>query len=266
MDDKIHPNDSPNSSGEMSTKPLGVSSSKNPRPPSGTYVIELPKDQIYRYPPPENTRKFQEYAVQKRSRRRSCFRRCFFWTIGFLTLIILLLVVTASVLYLIFRPESPSYSVDNVAIRGMNLTSSSRISPIFNITIRAVNPNGKIGIYYEKGSTVDVYSISSGYYSYLGEGVLPAFYQPSKNLTVFQTVLKGSNIVLTSAVKSDLKAASKNGSVPLRINVRTPVRIKISAVKMWTITLKVKCDVMVDNLTANSKIISKVCKYRVKLI
>lgn len=45
MADRVHPADSPRPSTSDSNKP--------PSPPPGTYVIQLPKDQIYRVPPPK---------------------------------------------------------------------------------------------------------------------------------------------------------------------------------------------------------------------
>ncbi|XP_047321150.1 NDR1/HIN1-like protein 13 [Impatiens glandulifera] len=268
--DRIQPKHTPStSSGHALRQPSTSSSSSRvsskSKPPPGTYIIELPKDQVYWYPPPDAHLKFLEYVNNRKSRRSSCCCRCFCWTIAFLALLLVLLALAAALFYLIFRPESPKYSVVNVAIHGFNLTSSpsssSLISPAFDVTIRSENPNDKIGIYYEKGSAVDLYY--SGIH--LSHGKLPAFYQPSNNFTLFKTVLKGSRVVLTGAVKSKLKADSNKGSVPLRVNVRAPVKIKAGGIKTWKITVNVNCDVTVNKLTEKSKIISKDCKYGVEL-
>ncbi|XAR60256.1 hypothetical protein NMG60_11033540 [Bertholletia excelsa] len=264
MADRVHPRDSPPTSGAQSETPVTKPSqplleNEKPASPAGTYVIQVPKDQIYRYPPPENARRYQKYSRQKP--RRSCCCRCLCWTFSLLLLLLILLAVTAGVLYLVFRPESPKYSIEDVAIRGFNVTSPSAISPEFDVTVRARNPNKKIGIYYEKGSSVNVYY--SGIE--LCNGALPSFYQPSNNLTVFETALKGSNIMLASGLRSSLAAEVKQGEVPFRLKLKAPVKIKIGAVKTWKITVKVSCDVVVDSLTASSKIVSKDCDYSVKL-
>nr|GME21777.1 protein YLS9-like [Ipomoea batatas] len=235
MGDRVHPRDSPpaslpvssNNSGEavgQPAKPQCPAPAK-PVPPPGTYVVQVPKDQIYRYPPPENARRFN--ALSKRKPRRSCC--C----------------------------QSPKYTVSSIAIKGLNLTSPSPISPEFDVTIRAENPNDKIGIYYRKGSSVTVFHSDVK----LCEGALPTFYQPSNNVTVFPTALKGSNVALGSAVKSVLANQQRQGGVPFRLNIKAPVKIKIGAVKTWKITVKVKCDVTVDALTEKSNVISKDCKY-----
>ncbi|KAA8544461.1 hypothetical protein F0562_022499 [Nyssa sinensis] len=247
-----------NPSGSPS-KPAHPIPEKKLPPPPGTYVIQVPKDQIYRYPPPENARRFQNYTRKKT--RRSCCCRCLCWTLSLFVLVIFLIAIAAGILYLVFRPEAPKYSVDDVAIIGFNLTSSAPISPEFDITIRAQNPNDKLGIYYKKASAVNVYYSDVN----LCNGVLPTFYQPKNNLTIFETALKGSSIILTNAVHSALVAEQRQGKVPFKVNLEAPVKVKVGAVQTWTITVKVKCDIVVDSLTAQSKIVSEDCKYSVRL-
>jgi hypothetical protein len=53
-------------------------------------------------------------------------------------------------------------------------TSVLTVSPEFDVTVRADNPNDKIGIYYRKDSSVEVYYSDVR----LCNGVLPVFYQP----------------------------------------------------------------------------------------
>ncbi|KAH9658358.1 NDR1/HIN1-like protein 13 [Citrus sinensis] len=45
----------------------------------------------------------------------------------------------------------------------------------------------------------------------LCDNVWPQFYQPSNNVTVFKTALKGSSIELTSSMHKDLVAAQTSG-------------------------------------------------------
>lgn len=262
MADRVHPRDSSpasspplsNNSGEAETHTKPV-----PSPSPGTYVVQLPKDQIYRYPPPGNARRYE--ALRKRKPPRSCCCRCICYTFSLIIILIIALGITAAVLYLVFRPEAPKYTISDVAIKNFNLTSSSPVSLEFDITVRAENPNNKIGIYYRKRSSVTVlYSDVR-----LGNGEFPAFYQPTNNVTVFQTPLKGTAVLLGNAVKTTLRNEQMKGKVPFKVNIKVPVKVKIGAVKTWEITVKVKCDITVNSLTAKSKIVSKDCKYSVRL-
>lgn len=248
---------SPNNK-EIPQKPISPAQEK-PVPPTGTYVIQIPKDQVYRLPPPENSLRYSQYAPRKPRRNSCCL--CLCWLLGLFAIFTILAAISVAVFYLVFLPESPKYSVDNLSIKGINLTSPSTISPKINATIRAHNPNNKIGIYYRKGSSVSI--------SYSGinlcEGVLPTFYQPSNNVTMLKMALTGPEIKLNATDRKALISAQSQGKVHLKLKLRTAVKIKVGAVKTLEITVKVNCDVVVDKLTTNAKIVSKDCDYGVVL-
>lgn len=284
MADRVHPRDSPppqepvtvndETSSESSEPMLTLATRPNPSPdkpvpPPGTYVIHIPKDQVYRVPPPENADRYQALTRKSKTRRRPCCC-CLCWSLGVLALILALVAVSAAIFYLVVKPRSPNYSIDAVSISGVNLTAAAAsaassasltVSPEFDVTVRADNPNKKIGIYYEPKSSVGIYYDGVS----LCNGAVPSFYQPSNNVTVFKTALKGSGVVLTSTVKNSLLQAQSQGKVPLLLTVRAPVKIKVGSVKSWTITVKVDCDITVDSLTTNAKILSKDCHYGVKI-
>ncbi|CAJ1971181.1 unnamed protein product [Sphenostylis stenocarpa] len=269
MADRVHPRDSPPVSAELPSaspqesslvpQPLRPPPSEKPVPPPGTYVIKIPKDQVYRVPPAENARRYDQYTQRRHRRSRCCCCCC--WLIGIIFIFVVLLGIAAGIFYLVFRPEAPKYSIENIAVRGINLTSSSAaaISPEFNVTVKADNPNDKIGIYYLKDSSAEVFYNDAR----LCNGVLPAFYQPSNNVTAFGTVLKGNEIELRSEDRRSLVEAQTKLKVPLTVRIRVPVKIKVGSVKTWKITVKVDCDVTVNELTAQSKIVSKSCDYKV---
>ncbi|KAG5248124.1 harpin-induced family protein [Salix suchowensis] len=241
------------------TKPDAPQSEKPVSPPPGTYVIQIPKDQVYRVPPPVNAKRYERLSRRKPSRSPCCC--CLCWLLALLTAFVFLIGVAAAVFYFVFRPESPDYSVERLSISGFNLTSSRWVSPEFDVTVRANNPNDKIGIYYKKGSSVDVYYDSVK----LATGSLPNFYQGTNNVTVFVTPLKGSAVELTSRDRTAMIGEASKGRVPFKLALRAPVKIKVGPVETWEITVKVDCDITVDNLTAAAEIGSKKCDYGVDL-
>ncbi|MFS8007525.1 putative Late embryogenesis abundant protein, LEA_2 subgroup [Helianthus anomalus] len=252
MADHLHSQPPPDA-----VKPPPISDHK-PLLPQGTYVIQIPKDQIYRIPPPENSRKAQKLANRKP--KRSCCCRCFCWTLAALFILLILLAVAAGVLYLVFRPEKLKYSFDNVSVTGINLTSSAPISPKITVGMRSENPNDKLTVFYVgKGSSVDVHYGDVK----LCNGVLPTFRQDANNVTVIQTVLRGENIVLARDVHSRLVKQERERRVPLKLTVKAPLKVKVGAVKTWEMKVTVKCDVAVDRFVQKSKIVSKSCGYRV---
>ncbi|KAH9603924.1 hypothetical protein KSS87_018008 [Heliosperma pusillum] len=246
---------------DMSRGSFGSSKSYDSGPNPGTYVIQVPRDQVYRVPPPENAHKFKRYT--KRKTNRNCCRSCICYTISTILLLILLLGITFGILYLIYRPKLPTYTIDGIHVKGVNLTATkvteTTITPVFNVTVKTNNPNGKISIYYEQGSKINIYRDGVNFC----DGKLPAFHQPPKSVTVFSTDLSGSGIVLSKSAREKLLNEQKNGKIPLEMDVKVPVRIKLGSVKFWTMTVKVKCDVTVNELTVKAKIVSQKCKVRV---
>ncbi|KAE8653483.1 hypothetical protein Csa_007184 [Cucumis sativus] len=219
-----------------------------------------PKDQIYRLPPPENAHRFKLYTRQSHRRRNRC-RSCLFCLLAILAILIILLGITLAVFYFVVRPKSPNYSIDAISISGLNNLTSSAISPVFNLSVRADNPNKKIGIYYLTGSSVRIYSSNEK----LSEGVLPDFFQPSKNVSVLRAVVRGAGVNLSSGAKNEIIEWVKQRAVLLKVEIGVPIKVKIGSVKSWKIKVKVNCDVTVDELTAAAKIVKKNCDYSVKI-
>ncbi|WOK95572.1 NDR1/HIN1-like protein 13 [Canna indica] len=268
--DRVHPDALPephfSPSPDLPDTPRSSASSAQnfipKHPPSpGDYVVQVQKDQIFRVPPPENARRMATYARRSASRRRrsSCLC-CLAWAAAPFLILLLLATATPGVLYLVLRPAQPAYSIDALPVTGFNLSSSASavLSPAFLATVRAENPNKKIGIYYLRGSDVTA--------SYGGvrlcHGEWPAFFQERRNVTTFKMTLTGSGIRLSSAMRQDLLTAQNRRQVPLRIDVKVPVRVKVGSVTSWTVTVKVRCDVTVDKLTADSKVVSESCSLK----
>ena len=75
-----------------------------------------------------------------------------------------LIAVSAAIFYHVVKPWSPNYSVDTISVSSVNLTvaataslTSLTVSPEFDVTVRADNPNDKIEIYYEPKSSIKIY-------------------------------------------------------------------------------------------------------------
>ncbi|XP_074591234.1 NDR1/HIN1-like protein 13 [Curcuma longa] len=265
MADRVHPMTTPDPAmPEAAESPRSTTSSntgslpaRKPAPEPGTYVIQVPKDVVLRQPLPGNAHLSKVYARRATRRRNRCCL-CITWLFALL----FLLAVAAGVLYLVFRPRAPNYTITGLSISSFNLTAAT-VSPFFNVTVRADNHrNKKMGIYYRDGS--DITAVYDGVT--LCKGKWPAFYQPPRNETMFVTELRGAGISLGADVEQTLAAAQREGKVPLEVNLKVPVRVKFGAMKSWTIKVKVKCEVTVDGLRENAVILNRDCHVRVKLL
>ncbi|KAL5719370.1 hypothetical protein ACHQM5_012159 [Ranunculus cassubicifolius] len=278
MADRVHPRETsppPTTTRDNNDEENGLPVSAHPQhgksvslsfppgraPAPGTYVVQLPKDQILRYPPPPSRLPYRARNPRKRSRCCCC---CLCMLITLITLIVLS-AIFAGVIYFVYNPKAPKYTIDNISIQGFNLSSpSSTYSPKMDVTVRAQNPNGKIGIYYVKGSSV---SVSHSNVGDLCTGVLPVFYQPTKNTTVFNTTLndEAGSMMLSTENYQTIRDEQRKKQIPLRVNMKVPVKIKFGSIKTWKITVKVHCSITVDSLAKNASILSDRTKCSVKV-
>lgn len=192
-------------------------------------------------------------------KRKSCCVRCLCWTCCLFFLLIIVIGIAAAVIYLVFQPKIPKYSVDSIRITQFSLNNDTSLSATFNVNITARNPNKRIGIYYENGSHLSVWYRGTN----LCEGKLPKFYQGHRNTTQLNVNLKGQTynaIQLFQFVQED----AQKGKIPLNIRVKVPVRIKLGKLKLMKWKFLLKCSLNVDNLSQDNviRIRDNRCKVR----
>ncbi|KAG7548215.1 Late embryogenesis abundant protein LEA_2 subgroup [Arabidopsis suecica] len=200
---------------------------------------------------------------RKKKGSRSCWCRCVCYTLLVLFLLIVIIGAIVGILYLVFRPKLPDYNIDRLELTRFQLNQDLSLSTAFNVTITAKNPNEKIGIYYEDGSRISVLYMQTR----LSNGSLPKFYQGHENTTIISVEMTGFNQNATSIMTTLQEQQRLTGSIPLRIRVTQPVRIKLGRLKLMEVRFLVRCGVSVDSLAANSviRVRSSNCKYRFRL-
>lgn len=216
-------------------------------------------DPAEQYPP---FRRTIPYAPLKPPPRKSCCRKCLCWTISLLLLQILIIGILAAIIYFVFQPKIPKYSVDAMRITQFNLGNDNTLSATFNVNITARNPNKKIGIYYEGGSHLSVWYTGTK----LCEGSLPKFYQGHRNTTLLNLTLMGQTQDADGLLQS-LEAQQQTGNIPLRLRAKVPVRLKLGKLKLMKWKLLVRCRLVVDTLSADNviRIRESNCKFRFRL-
>lgn len=233
-----------------------------PLMPQGTSILSDKGNPEEEHPPPHTTVPITNSKNPKKKRSRCC--RCLCWTLSLLVLLIVILGIVVGILFLVFRPKLPTYSIDRLDVTRFNLSSvDSSLSASFDVTITARNPNKRIGIYYEGGSRLNVWYAETK----LCEGSLPKFYQGHRNTTVLVLPLTGQIQNGTGMLATLQQQQQQSGNIPLRLRVRQPVRIKFGRLKLPEVKFLVRCGIVVDALSANNAISiqSSSCKFRLRL-
>ena len=198
----------------------------------------------------------------KPAKKSGCYCKCICWTVSLLVLLLIIIAATAGIIYLVFQPKLPNYSIDSLKISDLRLNFDMTLYAKFDVKITANNPNKKIGIYYKKGGKLSVWYTKTK----LCEGSLPNFYQGHQNKTVLNVALTGQsqygNTLLTA-----LQEQQQTGRIPLDLKVQAPVAIKLGKLKLRKVRVLGGCLLVVDSLATNNFISIKAsnCKFRLKL-
>ncbi|XP_021288322.1 NDR1/HIN1-like protein 6 [Herrania umbratica] len=231
-----------------------------PLVPEGTLKSDRGKP-VEEYPPFQRTLPAMH---PKPPKKRSCFCRCLCWTLSLFLLLIVILGIIVGILFLVFQPKLPKYSIDRLQITQFDLSSvDSSLSATFDVSITARNPNKRIGIYYEGGSRINVWYTETK----LCEGSMPKFYQGHRNTTVLLLPLSGQIQNGTGLLTTLQEQQQQTGNIPLRLRVKQPVRVKLGKLKLMKLKFSVRCGLVVDALSANNaiRIQSSSCKFRLRL-
>ncbi|KAI3748208.1 hypothetical protein L6452_11142 [Arctium lappa] len=199
--------------------------------------------------------------VTKTKRSFSCCK-CICWSLCIFITLLLILSATIGIMYLVFKPKIPDYSVNRLTISQLTLNLDLSLYARFNVHITTTNPNDKIAIFYQKGSHLSIWYKNTN----LCQGSLPIFYQGHRNKTVLNVALSGQNQYGRTLLAA-LQQQQQTGQVPLDLKVDVPVKIELGKLKLKKVRIKGKCMLIVDTLSANNKINIKAtnCKFKLKL-
>lgn len=197
----------------------------------------------------------------KKKRGFTCCK-CICWSLCILITLIIILAATIGILFLVFKPKIPNYSVDRLTISQLTLNLDFSLYARFNVQITAINPNKKIGIFYQKGSHLSVWYKNTN----LCQGSLPVFYQGHQNKTVLNVALSGQN-QYGRTLMAAIQQQQQTGQIPLDLKVNVPVKIELGKTKLMKVRISGKCILAVDSLSQNNQISIKAtsCKFGLKL-
>ncbi|KAE8700698.1 chaperonin CPN60-like 2 [Hibiscus syriacus] len=177
------------------------------------------------------------YRPQPNRHRRSCCCSCCLWTTIAILVLILLSAIAGAILYVLYRPHRPTFTVSSLNVSALNISSASKL--ITNLNVEAKNPNKKV-VYSYDPTTI---SINTSDDIDIGDGSFGSFVHGTKNTTLLKAAIASSHQELdyTSAGKLKTGLKSKNG-LPLKIKLETKVKAKMGALKTPKLRIMVTCE------------------------
>ncbi|KAL8195790.1 hypothetical protein R6Q57_025543 [Mikania cordata] len=218
-----------------SSKPPAAAAVKPTPPPSNKPHIHNPN--LNRHPYRPNP------AVYHRNRRRSYFCICCFWSILIIILVLLLATISGCILYLLYRPHRPTFSITSLKISQFNITTNSdgttHLTSNLNLTLSTKNPNKKVTFYYDPIAITlltEETQIANGSFT-------DSIVSGPNNITIIRSRLYSTSLLLDSTtvsqIRSDLK---KKYGMRLKILLDTEARVKIESIRSKKVGIRIECE------------------------
>lgn len=222
--------------------PSAKPASTNPGQTLNGTAFPAPKSQLY------NAARPTYRPTPPKRRRRSCCNRCCLFCIWFtiaILALILLAAIAGGVVWVLYRPQRPNFSVSNLKITTFNFTTTtgdsptSRLNSRMALSVSARNPNKKIIFFYDP-ITIDVSSSGAD----LGNGSFPAFVHGTKNVTSLRASIStgGPSDLDPDSATSLRSGLKKKNTLPLEIRLATKVKVKMGSWTTKKVGIRVFCN------------------------
>lgn len=175
---------------------------------------------------------YSRYYRVKNPRRAFC---------TFIVIFLLLAGITALVVWLVYRPQDPDFTVMAVAIYDLNTTSPPVISTNMQFTIVTRNPNRRVSIYYDRLSAFVSYRDQA----ITPPAILPPLYHRKHSTVALSPVLGGEVVPVSMEVANGLMMDQAYGIMGLRVVLLGRLKYKAGAFWSSHYGIYVKCDVLV---------------------
>ncbi|KAL6498840.1 hypothetical protein OROGR_028387 [Orobanche gracilis] len=172
-------------------------------------------------------------AVLRDRRRALC---------AFIVIFIVLAVITALVLWLVYRPHKPNFRVVSAAVYELNIASPTSMSTTMQFTVVVINPNERVFIFYDH---------LSAFVSYKNQAItppviLPPLFQKTKSTVALSPVLGGITVPVAAELINELVMEEETyGVVDLRLLIRGKLRYKAGGIRSGHHGIYVRCDLLV---------------------
>ncbi|ESQ35039.1 hypothetical protein EUTSA_v10008522mg [Eutrema salsugineum] len=187
------------------------------------------------YPPPPP-------GGRRRSHGRGCCCRCCCWMIFLIILLVLLVAAASAIVYLIYRPQRPSFTVSSIKISTLNFTSATHLTTAISLSVIARNPNKNVRFNYDD-TDITVYKTSPKDDDVvIGEGKIASFVHGGKNTTLLVAEIGSPKGDLDDESATKLKGELKEKKgVVIKVVLETNVNLKMGALVTPKSGIQVTC-------------------------
>ncbi|KAK1430852.1 hypothetical protein QVD17_13908 [Tagetes erecta] len=182
--------------------------------------------------------------IYRRNRPRNYLCLCCFWSILIIILLLFITTIAGCILYLLYRPHRPSFSITSLKTSQFNLTTNSdgtsHLTSNLNLTLSIKNPNKKVKFYYNPLHvtllTNDDTTVANGSFA-------DPFATEPNNITVIRSSLYGASVLLEQSTVNQIKAdLKKRNGVKLKLYLDTETQVKIESIRSKRVGIRIECE------------------------
>lgn len=205
----------------------------------GTYIVQVPRDQVYRIPPPENAIYVKKYRKnnQGNTKGSSFCGSCSYCTFIWAMIIVLIGAIIGSFVGIFSIYDDPSFSIEYFLVKKLKKNLE------YEISIKVLNPNKHHGISYNQDGSNNVVLFLKK--KEIGEGKFPKLDQFSKGSTIINVILHGSNSKLPKEISTSKTHSKKRISLSLSMK-NVGVKLKFGPLHVKSKKIDVSCSFLVD--------------------
>ncbi|KAI3750675.1 hypothetical protein L2E82_21411 [Cichorium intybus] len=222
--------------------------------PSGTYVVQVPKDLIYRTPPPENALIIERHRNATTKKQSNCAK----YVLISIAIIVLLLGLICAIMLIVIKKDDPKFRIERVHVTTKGKTGQKKTE--FDITLTSRNPNSNtVIIFNDHGKAALSFKEKR-----FAMGKFPSTEQSPKNSKdVKLTLTSKSNTKLPMEIRKSMNATAGKSQrhVEIFLEFRVPVKMKFGTLRMKSKTISMLCHFKVNNLAKSPRILSQDCDY-----
>ncbi|XP_022146145.1 NDR1/HIN1-like protein 12 [Momordica charantia] len=158
-----------------------------------------------------------------------------------ISIFLLMIGVVALILWLVYRPTDPQFTVVSAAIYDLNMSSPPLLSTTMQFTIITRNPNRRVSIYYDRLTAF----VSYRNQQITSQVMLPPLFHEKRSTLAMSPVLGGGAVPTSLEVVNGLVTDQTIGVIGLRVALLGRIRWKAGLVKTGHYSVYVRCDVLV---------------------
>ncbi|KAI4381041.1 hypothetical protein MLD38_007158 [Melastoma candidum] len=174
-----------------------------------------------------------------KARKRGLLCTLLLWLTVALVVVILFAALFLAVLFLIYRPRLPAFSVSSLSIKELAVSAASAsINSRFGVTVTARNPNSKLRFEYDTPLRVSV--VVGGVD--VADGKFAGFVHGTKHTTVLrETIRSGGKRQVTGEEVRAVRAGVSKGVATAEVRVDGKVRALFGKLRSPAMVLQVRC-------------------------